>query len=290
MTNSQAPPRVAGLSPLAPTYQFLLCDIWGVLHNGMAHFAASADALARFRAGGGKVLLISNAPRPGAVVTTQLDRLGVPRTAYDGVLTSGDVGRDYLAARPGLRVLSIGPERDEAVFDGLGITLVGEGAADLVACTGLVDDDRETPDDYVEQLRRLARRGMPMLCLNPDVVVERGERLVWCAGALAARYRDLGGQTILVGKPHAPIYEAALKRLAAFAGGPIAAASLLAVGDGAETDLRGADGAGIDVLFITGGIHAANFGSRDRPQAEAVAKFLGDAGLGAVAFTPFLVW
>src|SRR4029078_1395980 len=116
----------------------------------------------------------------GAVVLNQLDRLGVPRTAYDDVLTSGDVGRDYLAASPGLRVLSIGPERDEAVFDGLGITLVGEGEADLVACTGLVDDDRETPDDYVEQLRRLARRGMPMLCLNPDVVVERGERLVWC--------------------------------------------------------------------------------------------------------------
>jgi ribonucleotide monophosphatase NagD (HAD superfamily) len=131
---------------------------------------------------------------------------------------------------------------------------------------------------------------MPMLCLNPDVVVERGDRLVWCAGALAARYRDLGGETILVGKPHAPIYAAALKRLAALAGDPVEAASLLAIGDGAETDLRGADGAGIDVLFITGGIHAANFGSRDRPQATAVAKFLADAGLGAVAFTPFLVW
>jgi HAD superfamily hydrolase (TIGR01459 family) len=224
------------------------------------------------------------------VVETQLDGLGVPRGAYDDIITSGDVARDYLASRPGVRVLSIGPDRDRSAFEGLDIQMVGEGEAELIACTGLVDDDRETPDDYAPRFRRLVERRLPMLCLNPDVVVERGDRLVWCAGALAALYRDLGGETVQVGKPHAPIYIAALERLARLAGRPVSPTAVLAVGDGAETDLRGANHAGIDVLFITAGIHAANFGTRDHPQSNAVATFLTDAGLVAVAFTPLLVW
>ena len=215
MTNASRPPRIAGLSRISADYRALLCDVWGVIHNGIAHFPAAATALKNFRAGGGHVLLVSNAPRPNAVVVDQLDRFGVPREAYDGVLTSGDVAREFLAARPGLKVLPIGPERDNPIYDGLPIELVREDDAGFVACTGLLDDDTETPDDYAAQLRRLAERRLPMLCINPDIVVERGDRLLWCAGALAERYAALGGEVVMVGKPHAPIYRTALARLSA---------------------------------------------------------------------------
>jgi HAD superfamily hydrolase (TIGR01459 family) len=290
MANVSRPPRVAGFSDLASSCRFAICDVWGVLHNGVEHFRAAGAALVAFRERGGRVVLVSNAPRPNAVIKTQLDRFGVAHAAYDGIITSGDVAREYLAARPGLKVFPIGAERDLPVYAGLPVALVPEAEAELVACTGLVDDDRETPDDYAAQLRKLAGRGLPMLCINPDIVVERGERLVWCAGALAQRYRIFGGETIVVGKPHAPIYDAALRHFAGLAGRPVERSEVLAIGDGAETDIRGANQAGIDVLFITGGIHTAVFGPRESPHADAVAAFLADAGLGARAFVPHLVW
>ncbi|MEO8667727.1 MAG: TIGR01459 family HAD-type hydrolase [Bauldia sp.] len=282
--------QISGLSEVAGAYQFLLCDVWGVIHNGLEHFRPAGAALVRFRDRGGRVVLVSNAPRPSTVIRTQLDRLGVERAAYDDIVTSGDVSRDLLSARPGARIYSIGPERDLPIYGGLDVALVGEQEADLVACTGLFDDETETPDHYAELLRRLAARGLPMLCMNPDIVVERGDRLVWCAGALAQRYRLFGGETIVVGKPHPEIYAAALKRIEALAGRPVPTTALLAVGDGAETDIRGANSAGIDALFITGGIHATTFGERDRPSADAIVTFLMAAGLSARAFAPRLVW
>jgi HAD superfamily hydrolase (TIGR01459 family) len=289
MANSP-PPRVSGLADLASSYGFVLCDVWGVIHNGIDHYRAAGAALIRFRDRGGRVVLVSNAPRPNAVIRSQLDRFGVERAAYDDVITSGDVSREFLAARPGVKVHSIGPERDLPIYGGLDLRLVGEAEAELIACTGLVDDATETPDHYADLLRRLAARGLTMLCMNPDIVVERGDRLVWCAGALAQRYRLFGGETVVVGKPHARIYETAMKRLAAIAGRGVAASEVLAVGDGAETDIRGANGAGIDALFVTGGIHAATFGARENPSRDAVATFLASAGLTARAFVPHLVW
>ncbi|MEX0853513.1 MAG: HAD hydrolase-like protein [Bauldia sp.] len=214
----------------------------------------------------------------------------MPRQAYDDVVTSGEAARQVLAARPGARVLHVGPERDLNLYDGLPVTLGGEDDCDLIACTGLVDDERETPDDYRARLARWHRRALPMLCVNPDVVVERGGRLVWCAGAIAERYRELGAETIVVGKPYAEIYRAALDRIAEIAGGVVAPSSLLAVGDGIDTDVRGAVAQGIDVAFVTDGIHAAVFGSRHAPDLAAVHAFLATAGLGARCLLKRLVW
>jgi HAD superfamily hydrolase (TIGR01459 family) len=205
-------------------------------------------------------------------------------------VTSGEAARQYLAARPGIRAFHLGADRDRPIYDGLDVVLTGEDEAELISCTGLFDDDRETPDDYAERLARWAGRGLPLLCANPDRIVERGDRLIWCAGALAERYAALGGETIVLGKPHRPIYEVALARFAELAGAAVDPAAVLAIGDAAETDLRGATGLGLDVLFITAGIHADLFGGRADPDPVKVAAFLRATGLGARAFIPHLVW
>ncbi len=290
MTNNATPAFVTGLAELASTYRALLCDIWGVVHDGVKAHPAAGDALTRYRAAGGAVLLITNAPRPKADVVSVIDNFGVPRTAYDDILTSGDVARDVLAAKPGARVFHVGPERDLGVYDGLPLTFSGEEACDLISCTGLFDDDTETPDDYQARLARWYARGLPMLCVNPDIVVQRGGRLVWCAGALAERYRELGGETTVIGKPYATAYRAALARIAAIVGEPVPLPAVLAIGDGIETDIRGAVAQGIDALFVTDGIHADIFGARDAPDIDKVHAFLATAGLGAHALITRLSW
>jgi HAD superfamily hydrolase (TIGR01459 family) len=236
------------------------------------------------------VVLITNAPRPAAKVVQQLDRLGVARAAFDDIVTSGDVARAFLAGRVGAKIFHLGPERDRPIYSGLANPLVDENSATLISCTGLFDDTVETPDDYVERLERLANRGLPMLCVNPDRVVERGDQLVWCAGALAERYAALGGETITVGKPFAPIYDAAIERLASLTERDIARQSILAIGDGVATDLRGAFSQNIDILFVTDGIHAAEFGPGDNPDPRLVREFLSTADLGARNFISRLSW
>lgn len=290
MANVSNPPLISGLSDLVGRYDSLICDVWGVVHNGSVAYPQAVDALARFRDRGGRVALVTNAPRPFAVVQAMLDGMGVARGAYDAIVTSGDTARAVLAQRPGVRIFHVGPERDLPIYDGLDVRLVDEIDCELVSCTGLFDDENETPDDYADSLQRWESRGLPMLCINPDIVVERGDRLIWCAGALAERYRERGGETIIVGKPYAPIYEEALRTLRRLHGGRLDQARVLAVGDGIDTDVRGAIGQGIDVLFITGGIHAAVFGSRTHPDIAAVQAFLLTAGLGAVALANQLVW
>jgi HAD superfamily hydrolase (TIGR01459 family) len=290
MANDPRPVPVAGLAELAPSYRNLLCDVWGVVHNGVAALPEAVAALARFRAGGGHVLLITNAPRLKKQVAEQLDRFGVDRAAYDDIVTSGEATRAYLAGRPGERVFHLGADRDLPLYDGLAVTLTDVASAGLICCTGLFDDDTETPDSYAADLAAWAARGLLMVCANPDLVVKRGSRLLWCAGALAERYRAIGGPTMVFGKPHPPVYATALARLAGLAGSRVAPASILAIGDGVETDIRGANQAGLDVLFVTAGIHAAAFGARERPEADAVHAILGNAGLAARAFIPRLVW
>jgi len=290
MANTPRPDPTSGLSELAPLYRHLLCDVWGVVHDGVSAFPAAGEALTRFRQDGGRVLLITNAPRPKKVVLQQLDRLGVDRAAYDDVLTSGEASRGFLAARPGVKVLHVGAERDLSLFEGLDVVLTEAPEAELIACTGLFDDETETPEDYDQRLAQWNTLELPMLCVNPDLVVERGPKLVWCAGAIAARYAAIGGETIVIGKPHAPIYATALQRLSDLAGGPVERSAVLAIGDGVETDVRGAVQSEIDVLFVAGGIHAELFGERSRPAAEAVGSFLAENGLGARAFIPRLVW
>ncbi len=276
--------RVAGLKELAGDYDSLLCDVWGVLHNGVAAFPAAVDAITRFRAVG-PVVLITNAPRPHPSVRKQLRELGVPDSAYDALVTSGDVTRALIAERPSVKLFHIGPTRDMSFYEGLDVVLASEAEAELVSCTGLSDDTTETPDDYRKLLTRLADRNLPMVCANPDIVVERGDQLVYCAGALAQLYRQLGGEAVLVGKPHAPIYDAAKAPIAAQGG-----ARTLAVGDGLPTDIRGAVDNDISVLFVTGGIHAADFGPPAAPDGERVAARLAAEGLSAVAYIPALRW
>jgi HAD superfamily hydrolase (TIGR01459 family) len=277
--------RVAGLKELAGEYDSLLCDVWGVLHNGVAAFPAAVDALRRFRLEVGPVVLITNAPRPYPSIREQLRLLGVGDDAYDTAVTSGDVTRAVIADRPGVRLLHVGPDRDLPFYEGLDAILVSEEEAELASCTGLVDDTSETPDDYRALFERLIGRGLAMVCANPDIVVERGGHLVYCAGALARLYAEMGGEAVLVGKPHAPIYEAAKRQLAELGGERI-----LAVGDGLPTDIRGAVENRIPVLFVTGGIHAADFGPHAEPDGERVAARLQAEGLDAVAYIPALRW
>ena len=290
MTNSDHPPRVAGLSDLTGDYRFLLCDAWGVLHNGIRAYPAAVEALRRARAAGLTVLVLTNAPRPKADVMKQFERFGVDHAAFDDIVTSGEAAREYLAARPGTKAFFVGAERDRGVFDGTGIELTDEHDAALIACAGLFHDDRETPEDYVDRMRGWVARGLPFVCANPDKVVERGDRILWCAGALAEKYASLGGDTIILGKPHGPIYATAMRRFAELAGGMVDPAAVLAIGDAAETDLRGANDAGLDVLFVTAGIHAEAFGARHEPDSAAVGAFLAGHRLGARAYIPHLAW
>jgi HAD superfamily hydrolase (TIGR01459 family) len=275
---------------LAAGYDAVLSDVWGVIHNGVAAFPEACDALARFRAGGGRVVLITNAPRPGAVVVKLLDRLAVPREAYDAIVSSGDVTRAVMAGRPGKSVLHIGPERDLPIFDGLGLHFVSLEQADYVVCTGLGDDEVETPENYRELLGRMRTRGLFMLCGNPDLVVERGHRLVYCAGAIADLYGEMGGEVLYAGKPYRPIYDQALDQVAGLDGRRPALDRVLAIGDSVRTDLKGANDLGVDCLFVTAGIHAEELGSRHDPDVEALAKIFADAGIAPKAVTRRLLW
>ncbi len=294
MLNSPAhlPPVVAALAPFASRYDLFLCDVWGVVHNGIAAFPAANDALTRARAAGVTVIMISNAPRPGEVVKKQIARYGVPASAYDDVISSGDVTREELMARPGARVFHLGAERDLPNYEGLDVTLVDLESADLVVCTGPFHDDTETPDDYRELLARIKARDLPLICANPDIVVERGDRLIWCAGALAAIYDELGGKTIYAGKPYAPIYTMCLARAAGLRGREVPRSRVLAIGDGLKTDLLGAARQEIDCLFVTRGIHAADFGldengGMDRDKLE---RAFAEAGAAPAAIMRELIW
>jgi HAD superfamily hydrolase (TIGR01459 family) len=288
--NSLAPAAIAGLSELARACDAVLCDVWGVVHNGVESFPAACDALARYRRQGGLVVLITNAPRPRGPILAQLEHLKVPPSAFDDIVTSGEVTRGLLAERSALPVYHLGPERDRALYEGLPIRLVGERDAKLICCTGLFNDEVEQPDDYAERLAAWQRRSLPMICANPDIVVERGHRLVPCAGALTALYEQLGGEVLVVGKPHPPIYAATLARLNEIADRPLAKDKLLAIGDGVATDLRGAVGAGLDVLFVTAGIHVTEFGSPDNPNPSKISAFLAKNGVAARAYIPRLRW
>ena len=277
-------------SALAPGYDVVLSDVWGVVHNGVSAFAEACDALARFRDGGGTVVLITNAPRPHDSVARQLDRFGVPHSVYDGIVSSGDVTRAVILDRPGQSILHVGPDRDKPIFEGLDLRFAPVDSADYVVCSGLYDDETETPDDYRELLGVMRSRNLFMVCGNPDVVVERGDDLLYCAGAIADAYRALGGEVLYAGKPYRPIYDQALGLAARIRGAPTERARVIAIGDSVRTDFRGASAYGIDCLFVTSGIHAAEFGGRDDPDPDAVEKILAETGNRPRAIARRLKW
>jgi HAD superfamily hydrolase (TIGR01459 family) len=291
MTSMPLPRRVAGLSELADAFPVVLCDVWGVVHDGLAPLQSGIDALIAYRRGGGIVMLISNAPRPAWSVWEQMDKIGVDRACADGLITSGDVTRATLGEHEGARIFHLGPERDFPIYQGLAIELCDLDSATLVSCTGLFDDQTETPEDYDAMFEEMARRHLPMICANPDIVVESGDRLVPCAGAMAARYAELGGAAVIIGKPHPPIYAEARKEIDALAGKTIAPEQVLAIGDGASTDMVGANRVGFETMFIASGIHAAEFGAgSDDGEAERVGAFLMRSGTRASYFMPRLSW
>ncbi len=253
-------PVISGIEALAPRYDMIVCDVWGVLHNGVTPFLAAADALKRFRARGGIVVLVSNAPRPSGFVQGFLDNMGVPQGISDAIVTSGDVSHEAIAARAGQRLYHIGPERDLTLFDNTGAILTSLPDAQYVVCTGLFDDESETAEDYRDILEKVRQRGLWMLCANPDLVVERGVKLIVCGGSVAAAYEELGGDVFWAGKPYTPVYSKALDVAASLAGRAIDKARVLAIGDAIRTDVAGAVGFGVDSLMCARGIHSAELG------------------------------
>jgi len=285
------PHLIERFAPLARDYDVLLCDVWGVVHNGVAAFAAACEALQRFRAGGGTVILITNAPRPGAAVQRILDRLGVARDVYDAITSSGDVTRGVVESRLNERVFHLGPPRDRPIFADLDVLFAPLETADYVVCSGLFDDTSETPENYRGMLAAMRARSLFMVCANPDIVVERGDALVYCAGALADAYGELGGEVLYCGKPHAPIYEAALGRAAAFRGGEVPPLErVLAVGDSVRTDLKGAASFGIDSMFVVSGVHAEELGGREAPDLSGLNAVFAAAGVAPKAVMRRLAW
>jgi HAD superfamily hydrolase (TIGR01459 family) len=254
--SAPAIPILSSIAPLFHNRKALLVDIWGVMHNGAAPFTGAASACQTFRKGGGVVLLLSNAPRPAPSVADQLRRIGVSAEAYDGILTSGDACRDMIAALGARPVYHLGPDRDRTLFeDTFAGQLVDANKADAIVCTGLFDDETETPEDYRDRLLALADRSVEMICANPDVQVERNGKLIYCAGAVANLYAQLGGDVRFAGKPYAPIYQLAKRRLSDLAGKAISNPDMLAIGDGVHTDILGAGQAGIDAVFIASAVH-----------------------------------
>ncbi|MCV3210165.1 TIGR01459 family HAD-type hydrolase [Mesorhizobium sp. YC-39] len=284
---AHSPDIIGSLADLSAAYAAILCDVWGVVHNGEWHFPAAAEALATARAMKMPVVLITNSPRRSADVVTQMNAIGVPADAYDRVVTSGDVTRDLIAEGP-RKIFHIGADRDFTLYDGLDVDLVEEFEASGVVCTGLFNDEVEKPEDYADLLRRLRARNLPFICANPDIWVERGERMIWCAGALARDYAQLGGRTLIAGKPYAPVYDVALKEIAELLGRPVERSEVLAIGDGMMTDIKGAADNGFDVLYVSGGIHARDYGDPLQPDPARLAAFLEKHGYQPVAVIPKL--
>ena len=285
-----APKLADGLSQIAAGYDALLCDVWGVIHNGRDSFPAACAALARFRAERGPVVLISNAARPHAPVIDQLDALGVPRTAWSEIVTSGDATRLLLAQRAPGPAWLVGVERDAPLYEGLGLETSDLEHAAFISVTGPYDDEKDEPADYRERFCRGVERGLEMICANPDLVVQRGAKLIYCGGALAQLYESLGGKVTMVGKPYAPIYELALAKAEAALGRPLDSRRVLCIGDGLPTDIRGANARGLDVLFVASGIHGAETIGPEGLNVAAVQDLLRQDGLSATYAIADLVW
>jgi HAD superfamily hydrolase (TIGR01459 family) len=282
-----SPPRlISGFRELADNYNAILCDVWGVLHNGRDPFAGADAALVRFRDAGGKVLLLSNAPRPGATVTARLDEIGVARAAYDDILTSGDVARALLMERgqQNQTCHHIGPAKDADLLAGIDIRFADIDAADFILLSGLNDDNVETPEDYLSAMQTWHARNLQLVCANPDRQVQFGDRVIYCAGAVAEIYEQNGGDVVWLGKPYQPVYERARAQLNDMLDTP---ARILAIGDGPKTDIPGAQAADIDALFITGGLAGAVQNLDTPDQIDAVLQAENTSALAAMRH---LVW
>jgi HAD superfamily hydrolase (TIGR01459 family) len=266
---------VEQLRDLVGGVEVVLSDIWGVVHNGLEAFPEACEALHTYRRQGGTVILITNAPRPADSVQRQLRKLGIADDTYDAIVSSGDLTRHFVADHPGKKIFWVGPERDSSLHRGLDAAIGPLEQADYIICTGLFDDETESAEDYRTMMLQALERKLPLICANPDIVVERGDRLIYCAGAIAELYRELGGEVIFYGKPHRPIYERAMQLAAERRGHAAALSRVLAIGDSVRTDLAGAHGFGIDLLFVTRGIHSEEFEGIDQLDPASVKELFG---------------
>jgi len=265
---------ITSIDAIADRYDAFFCDVWGVLHNGRAAYAEASAALQRLRAAGKTVILVTNVPKPRDTLPPQLDRAGVPRDAWDAIVTSGDAIRFELAARAPGPMYRIGPyEYDRALWEGLNLKEAPLNDATFVAISGLNRDD-ETPADYADILSEARARNLDLLCANPDIVVQWGDRMIWCAGAIARDYAALGGKVIMAGKPFAPIYELAARELEAIRN--VDRARILCIGDGVPTDIAGANAQGLDSVFIASGMHGEALWTNGKADAAKI-----DAALSA---------
>jgi HAD superfamily hydrolase (TIGR01459 family) len=266
---------VERLRDLVDGVEVILSDIWGVVHNGLESFPEACEALHTYRQRGGTVILITNAPRPADSVQRQLRKLGVADETYDAIVSSGDLTRHFVADHPGKKMFWLGPDRDSSIYRGLDAVTAPLEQADYIVCTGLFDDETESAEDYRAMMLQAREHKLPLVCANPDIVVERGDRLIYCAGAVAELYRELGGEVIFYGKPHRPIYERAMALAAERRGRPTSLDRVLAIGDSVRTDLTGALGFGIDCLFLTRGIHSEEFEGIDQLDPASVKELFG---------------
>ena len=285
-----APPIIAQLRALAGEFDVVLCDVWGVLHNGVKAYEEASQALQRARSRGVTVVLVSNAPRPHAAVEKQLAALGVARDAWDEFVTSGDLTREVVASRPGLPLYHLGPSRDFRLFDGLDAPRVGEKDAQYVLCTGPMPEDVRTPEPFRDSFAELVARGLEFVCANPDLVVERGDELLLCAGSLALLYEGLGGKVFYAGKPHRPIYDLALAKAVRRRGGPVDPRRVLAIGDAPRTDIAGARSVGARSLLVAKGIHARELLPRGVLDREALERFFAEVAMTPDAVIDQLRW
>ncbi|WP_424928061.1 TIGR01459 family HAD-type hydrolase [Amaricoccus tamworthensis] len=278
---------IQSLDEVDPGYNVLFCDLWGCLHNGKAAFPDAVAALEKFRSGGGRVVLLTNAPRPWRSVRTQIDRLGASRECWDLIVTSGDAAQTAMAdGFVGRKVYHVGPEKDLVFFEDengkpFDVGLVPLDEAEGIVCTGLFDDRSETPEDYRATILYGVNKGLKLLCANPDVIVDVGETRIYCAGAIAAAYTEAGGQSYYFGKPHAPIYDLARRRLENEKGMDRDGTDIVCIGDGIFTDITGAMGESLDAIFVTGGLAAEETETTPTsgPDPKQLDRFLAEAKL-----------
>jgi len=266
---------IQSFDEIAGRYRAVLCDLWGCYHDGLRPYPAAVAAMRRFRTQGGLVVLLTNAPRAAASVRSFLDRIGAPPDSYDGIMSSGEACQRAVASGQfGRRFLYVGPERDRNMLTDAGLTPAALDEAEAILCTGLRDDAAETPGDYAAEIADWVARGLPMLCANPDIVVDRGTERLWCAGALARAYEEAGGRLVWFGKPHATSYDQAFELIAELAGASVPRAAVIALGDGIATDVRGALDYGLEAVFVSGGLAAAEVGDDpESPDPDRLADY-----------------
>ena len=285
------PPILAHAAELLADYDVMFCDVWGVLHDGHRAFEAACAALLKFRAHGGTVILVSNAPVPAERVAAMLDARAVPRAAYDGIVASGEIALRHIAEKGYRRIYCIGPgERDAATFSRLTAERAGIDEAEAILCTGLNDDRSETAGDYRPVLERARSRNLPFVCANPDLVVDVGGTQFLCAGAIADLYERMDGQVYWAGKPHTNAYEAARAAAEKLRGAPVPLDRIIAIGDSLRTDLKGAEAFGIAAIFVASGIHRDETMGSKVLSAEKLAGLFAPPAPPAIAVMEHLAW